>query len=370
MWSAVVDMPRTALLLLVSILAVSTLVKAVRWAFYLRSAGLNISWTGGLTSYLAGMSATALPGGSFLSARLAQEHGDVRMREAAPAIFISMVADASAISLLALGMSTITDQGRGRFAIPMIGLLMAFVFVAMGRSERVWRFVDRLLGRFRPTRGWLPKEADIHERVSAMMRTPVLLRGVGLSILTTLLSIVFLYVVVNALTFRGIRVLEAAAIHTNAETVGFVLPISFGISVSDSSLVGMLNSLGIGWVRVMFIVLAIRSLNIIFRTVVGTVMLIVCYHGLLRSTMALERRTRGVRRHAWYVGRGVSRSPARVARVIGFTRHHPRTASGGAIVTSMHAPVTDATHRGLLRPQRRSRLTTPEHRSYRSSSDD
>jgi len=348
LWSAIVGMPRTALLLLVGLLAAGALVKAARWTFYLRSADLNVSWSAGLTSYLAGMSATALPGGSLLSARLAQEHGDVKMRQAAPAIFVSLVADAIAISSLALVMTAVTHQERGRYVIPIIGLLMSVVFVTMGRSGRVWRFVDRLLARFRPTRGWLPKEADVHARVAAMMRTTVLLRGVALSIVTTLISIVFLIVLVNALTVRGIRPLEAATVHSTAETVGVVLPIGFGLSISDSSLAGLLNSLGIGWVRVMFIVLAMRSLNTLFRTVAGTLTLVIFYHGLLRETLAIERRTRRVRRGARSAGRRVSAGTVHVAYACRRMRHRPRPV-GEALSLPLQAALLHAGPRRLVR---------------------
>src|SRR5690606_26941910 len=102
------------------------------------------------------------------------------------------------ISLLA------TRQPGPTFVLPAIGLAMAGVLIAMGRSQRVWYFVDRLLARSRLTRGWLPKESNIQARVSALMRSSVIARGVLLSITTTVISVLVLVIVVRGLTFSGI----------------------------------------------------------------------------------------------------------------------------------------------------------------------
>ena len=191
---AMADMPRRYLALIVFLLTASALMRAIRWSFYLRSAELDISWKDGVTSYLAAMSASALPGGSLLSARLAQEHGQVRMRQATPALFVSYVADAIALSLSALTLSFVTHQPATRFLIPLAGLVLSTVMIAMGRSVRVWRAVDRLLGRIRFTRRWQSKEADVHERVSALVRPGVVARGVLLSLVHDDTSILLLLV--------------------------------------------------------------------------------------------------------------------------------------------------------------------------------
>ena len=70
------------------------------------------------------------------------------------------------------------------------------------------------------------------------------------------------------MTVRGISLLEASTIHATAETVGVVVPVAAIFSVSDSSLASMLNSLGIGWVRVVFILLTMRSFGLIFRNAI------------------------------------------------------------------------------------------------------
>lgn len=299
LWSALAGLSTTTIILLFILLFSGALIKSVRWAYYLRAAKLDISWRDGMTTYLAGMAAGAIPGGSWLPARLSQEHGNVRMRQAASGIFVGFVADMIALAVLAAAAIVATGEPRARLFIPGTAILLAVLLVAMGQSERLWYFVDRLLARSRFTRSLLPKEADIHQKVSAVMHAHVIVRGVAFSLAATSVSITILYLLVNDLTFTGIGVLQSVYVHSFSESAATVIPSPGGIGVIDSSMAGLLNSLSIGWVRATFIVLTIRSVDLLFKTVFGSLMLIVFYHRLLREILQFRRRARRVGRHAW-----------------------------------------------------------------------
>src|SRR5690606_10213180 len=139
---------------------------------------LDIRWRDGMTSYLASLSVAALPGGGWLSARLAQEHGHVRMRQAASAMYVSLVADAIAISFMAYGILLVAREPAMRFIIPGLGVIFAIFLVVMGRSSKVWDIVSRLLAKKRVTRRFLPQGEDVHTRILAVMRSKVILGGV------------------------------------------------------------------------------------------------------------------------------------------------------------------------------------------------
>jgi putative heme transporter len=314
--SALGGLSSTSLLILFMLLAVSSLIKAVRWAFYLRAANLDISWRNGMTTYLAGMSAGALPGGSWLPVRLAQEHGNVRMRQAAASLFVAFVGDIIGISIVAWAGLLITRQPGPTFLLPAIGLAMASMLIAMGRSRQVWNSVDRLLARSRVTRRWLPQESDIQSRVNALMRPSVIARGTLFSVATTLVSAVILVVVVRGLTVSGISWRNAIYVHGFSETAAIVIPIPGGIGISDSSKAGLLNSLGIGWVRATYVVLALRSADLLFKTIVGSLLLVVFYNRLLLSALKLRSRAGVAGRHAkrvWTFGSRVTRNSAGTA---------------------------------------------------------
>lgn len=290
--SAVTSVPRETLIVVIGLLAISAIVKSLRWAYYLRASKLQITWHDGMTSYLAGMSAGALPGGSWLQARLAQEHGDVHMHEAAAGLFVSFVADSLGIALLAYAGMLLVHQPGTSFLLPIFGLILASVLIAMGRSPRVWALIALQLSRFRLTRRWVPKEADLQQRVAAVMRAPVIAGGVAFSMATTLLAVAILYALANALTFSGLGGREALFVHTASESASMVLPIPGGYGISDSSMAGLMSSQGIGWVRATFVILAIRSFNILFKSIVGSLMLVIFYRSLLMSMLKVRRRAR------------------------------------------------------------------------------
>lgn len=289
-WEAIRGVPTTTLIAVIALMTVSAIVKAVRWAYYLRAAKLNISWKDGMTSYLAGMSAGALPGGSWLPARLAQEHGNVYMREVASGLFVGFVADTLGISLVAYSAMLLVHQPGGRFILPISGLVIAATLIAMGRSRRVWATIARLLAKTRLTRRWVPKEADIQLRVSALMRAPVISRGVAFSVTTTTLAAAMFFALANALTFSGVSPKEALFVHSVSESAALVLPVPGGYGVSDSSMAGLMGSLGIGWVRATFVILAIRSFDLLFKTIVGSAMLLLFYHRMLLRILKVRQR--------------------------------------------------------------------------------
>ena len=291
-------LPVSTLALLVAIFLVSALLKGLRWAFYLRSARLNIRWRDGMTSYLAGMTTASLPGGSWLAPRLAQEHGLVRMRQAAPALFVSFIVDAITLPLTILVLVIVIDQPAYSFAIPAVGLLLGLTLFAMGRSARVWNLVAQGLNRFRFTRRWLPQERDVQMRVRALMRPQVLLGGIAFSFAATVLSAAFLMMLVVALTFRGISPGESLWVHSISETARIAIPVPGGYGVTDSSITGLLSQYEIGLRRATFLALVLRSSEAGFRVLFGTLVLFVRYDRFLLSALDLRRRTRGAYQRA------------------------------------------------------------------------
>lgn len=293
---AVASMPRTSQLLLAGLLLASALTRAARWSYYLRSAALPIRRRDAISSYLAALSISWLPGGSLLAPRLAQEHGQVYMREAAPALVIRVIADLLVVASLTFAMMLGTHQPRDRLLIPVAGLALAGLLITMSRSARVWAFIDRLLGRFRLTRRWRSKEIDIQVRVQALMRRRVLATGMLWSLATTALSVLILWVLVNALTVRGITFPEATRIHVTVATVGVLAPIGIGVSIGDSSQAQLLNTLGMAWTRVVFVLVTLRSVTLLFQAIIGVTTLLLCYRPWLAAALAMPRRSRATRR--------------------------------------------------------------------------
>lgn len=274
-------MSRRDLVFFLSLFVASSVIKGFRWAFYLRSARLHIGWKDGVTTFLGAMATSALPGGSWLAPRLAQEHGNIRMRQAAAALFISFVCDALAVSLVCAVAFFLTGQSGVGYLIPAVGMIFGIVLIVMGRSHVIWQAAARLFERWTITRRWLPKELEVQLRIRALMRADIIAGGVAFSALVTILSGASMFVIVNSITFRGITPIEGVLVSSTAEAATFAIPVPGGIGVKDTGTTGILTTLGIGVWRATFVAIILRSTDVIFKASFGVLTLLAFYRRFL-----------------------------------------------------------------------------------------
>jgi hypothetical protein len=281
--------PETVLRLFLLLLC-SELIKGLRWAYFLRAADLDIRTVDGVTCYLGGQAATALPGGSLLSMRLAEEHGEVRMYQAASGVVGLNIADMFALSAVCAIGIVLTHEHMIQFALPLLVSGLAFGAVLVIRSRGLAGWLSRQLNRCRLTRRFAPQEDDFRQHVSLLMRRRVLLVGIGFSLLTTMIAIAILMTLVNGLTDRGISISEALYVHSFSGETSKIFPASGSFGVTDASLAGLLNFIGIGFARATFIALASHTMGLIFRTTLGVVVLLARYPSVLIGQLPVRRR--------------------------------------------------------------------------------
>lgn len=283
--SAVFSMPASTLLLLVTLLAGNELLKGVRWSYLLRSSHLRIRRTDAITSYLASGAATALPGGSVLSARLAEEHGQIRMHQAFSSLVAQVIADFFSPAAIAAVAILLTGQRPLQLIIPAVTIGIGFGCIAIVRSRQIANYVTRFLLRWRITRRFVPEEYDFWEHSALLMRPRVMLNTVGFGIVSTVISAITLWIITNAMIEHRVTFNEVLYAHSFSVVARHIIPVPSGIGVSDASLAGVLNYIGIGLARATFIALAYRTIGLIFRTFLGLLVLIARYPYLLVGSL-------------------------------------------------------------------------------------
>ncbi|TVR75979.1 MAG: UPF0104 family protein [Sphaerobacteraceae bacterium] len=281
MSSAILSMSAESVFILLLLLLANEIVKGLRWAFFLRSSKLDISTFDALTSYLAAQAGTALPGGSLLGARLAQEHGNVKMRQATASLVGQTFADAFALSVMATIAIVATSQRNIQLFIPLLTAIGAIAVVQVLRNRGLGDRVIAFLGRFRLTRRVVPQSDDFREYVAVLMNFRTLVGGSIYSIGATILSTAILLVLALSLTERGLHPFEALYAHSFSTVARVLVPVPGGYGVSDGSLTGLLNYLGIGLARATFVALAYRTVIMVFRTIFGALVLVARYPHLL-----------------------------------------------------------------------------------------
>lgn len=281
MSSAILSMSAESVFVLVLLLLANEIVKGLRWAFFLRSSNLDISTWDALTSYLAAQAASSVPGGSLLGARLAQEHGTVKMRQATASLVGQTFADAFALSAMATVAIVATSQRNIQLLVPLLTFAGAIFAVQVIRNRRLGDRVLGVLARFRLTRRVVPQSDDFREYIVVLMRFRVLLGGAVYSTGATILSTAILLVLALSLTERGLNPFESLYAHSFSTVARVLVPVPGGYGVSDGSLTGMLNYMGIGLARATFVALAYRTVIMVFRTIFGALVLVARYPHLL-----------------------------------------------------------------------------------------
>ncbi len=319
--SAIFSMPAGSLLLLLVILAANELTKALRWGYLLRSSNLPIRLVDGATTYLASQAASALPGGSMLGARLAEEHGNIRMRQAISSFVALGVSDFFAPGGIAIIAIFLTGQRPLQVIMPILTISIGFAGIAVFRSIRIAKWLSRFLSRWRLSRRFVPQEEDFWEHTALLMRRNVMVGAVAFSIVSTMLSASILWLIANAMIERNISYGDGVYAHTFSLVARQVIPIPGGIGISDASLAGVLNFIGIGLARATFIALAYRTVNLIFRTFLGLLILIARYPYLIVGPLRVS--SEETEESETPVDRTPPTLPARRHRAVRLPRRHP-----------------------------------------------
>ncbi|HUZ01357.1 MAG TPA: lysylphosphatidylglycerol synthase domain-containing protein [Thermomicrobiaceae bacterium] len=274
-------LPGRALLLLLGLLVVNEVVKSARWAFMLRSARLDIRPHDAMSSYLAAQAASAIPGSSMLSVRLAQEHGTVRMHQATAGLIGETMADLTALGLLAAAAILIARISAVELAVPAAALA-AVAGSALGlRSRRVRTWATALMGRWRLTRRLVPREEELLDHAALLMRPQALAGATAFSVISTILSVVMLLTIAVGAGARHIAPVSMLYVHSFSILARMVVPLPGGYGVGDASLAGMLSVVGLSLAQATMVALAYRTVGTVVRTVLGFTVLGIRYPHLL-----------------------------------------------------------------------------------------
>jgi uncharacterized membrane protein YbhN (UPF0104 family) len=220
-----------------------------------------------------------------MSARLAEEHGQIRMYQAISSLVAQVIGDFFSPAVLAIIAILLTGQPPLQIIIPIITIMIGFGCIAVVRSRRIAFGLTNFLQRWRLTRRFVPEEADFWEHSALLMKPRVMLNTINIGIVSTVISAITIWIITDALTDRGISFNEALYAHSFSVVARHVIPVPSGIGISDASLAGVLNYIGIGLARATFIALAYRTIGVIFRTFLGLLVLVARYPYLIVSSL-------------------------------------------------------------------------------------
>lgn len=267
--------PRWVLLLMFGLILMSEIVKIARWRFFVRSAGLALSWPDAATTLLAGQTASVLYGGDLLRIRLATEHG-ILPRTGLTISFAMWATDIMTLPLLGLA-------GFGKHLVSrwvlFLPLIIPVILLLIVRSHRFARLVSRTLGRFRLTRRYALNEAEIEHVTRLLTRRSVVLGGVAYAAVMRLLFAAILLCMVNVINDHHLRYETVLSAHAFSTLAGS-LPFLSGL-LSVGSFVELLNARGVPRVLGLLISLTNRVLSVSVNLGIGFLVLLLRYPKVL-----------------------------------------------------------------------------------------
>lgn len=270
------DFSPRSLAIVLGVFLVRELIKAARWSYYLRAAGVKIGAVDGATNFLAGAAVGVLPLGEVLRARLLREHG-VPAYEVIPVVTMQLTCDVVAFALIAL-----VGAYRGIIVwwVAVLPLLLPVALAAVFSSERLAAALGRMLRRHRATARFVPVEDDVRAHTLRLLRPRPLLCGVALSLVVTAASGFILFTLVDDLSRAMLGWSDAIVANALSTLAGIVSFVPGGWGVADGSLSGLLNVFGVGAGMAFSVALVYRFLDTLFRTLVGMIALFVRYRTL------------------------------------------------------------------------------------------
>lgn len=267
--------PRGAIALIVGLILVDEAIKIARWRFFVRSAGTPITWRDAATSFLAGQTASALPGGDLLRVRLAVEHGVL------PRVGLTISFAMWATDMMTLPLLVLAGYGKHLVApwVLFVPLLIPVALITLVRSRRFARFISHTLARFRLTRQYALSEQEIEHVTHLLTRPRIVLGGIGYAVVMRLGFAAVLLIITNVINDHPLRfdtILSAHALSTLAGTI----PVASGL-FALGSLVEMLHARGVARTLGILISLTNRFFAMTINVILGLIVLVLRYRPVL-----------------------------------------------------------------------------------------
>jgi uncharacterized membrane protein YbhN (UPF0104 family) len=227
-------------LYLVPILAAALLyyvLKALRWHYYLRVAGVHVALTRSMSAYLAGQWFTFTPAGELMRVYLLGAGS--RFALVAPTVVMQVAIDFASLALLAT-LAVLLYPAVAPVVLPVtVPLLFTLCMIAappLRRYASTWRLLRRLgSGRAQPVTAQLAQ---------LLAPRPVIL-GLLMGVPTVLVGAIALYLSGIALGVSNWGPFRVTAVYAISQLIGGVSPLPQGLGVTEGSGTLLLGYVGV-----------------------------------------------------------------------------------------------------------------------------
>lgn len=260
--------------LLLGLTVLNYVFRAIRFHFYLREVGINISAWEAFSIFMSGLSMTVTPGksGEIVKAYLLKRTIGTRFSEVIPLLIFERVTDGIAMILLALGGIFMVQNATLFLILATIFVLLFIAFIKIETS--IVNIVFRLQKYF-PKVKLLEFATTFFQNAKRLTTVKALTIGIGLGMVAWFFEGLSLAILVSHFTPSASLIThnllpQALFIFSFSSIAGFFVLIPGGIGVAEGSITYFITSLfHLGLPQAIFITILFRFVTLWFGVSLG-----------------------------------------------------------------------------------------------------
>src|SRR5688572_3174789 len=240
--------------------------KALRWHFYLRVSGIEVSLTRSMAAYLAGQWFTFTPAGELMRAYLLGAREQFSL--VAPSVVMQAVVDFASLALMAT-LAVPLYPALAPVVLPVtLPLLLTLAMLASPQLRQLastWRVAQRLSSG---------RGARVTGQLGVLLRPWPVVAGLLMGVPTVLAGALAFFISGLALQIEGWDAIRATAVYSMTQLLGGISPLPQGLGVAEGSGTAMLGYLGIDPGVALAAMLLSRGAVLGFSVLLGLVALV------------------------------------------------------------------------------------------------
>jgi len=276
-----VQFPLTYLLAALALALVNYSVRFLRWAFYLKTLGIDVPFAVSLLVFLSGLAMTITPGkvGELVKCYLLRERSGVPVTLSAPIVLMDRLTDLLSVILMGLiGVALLP---------PMISIASVVALAALGGGLYflTTRHTDRLI-RLPVIRKWTDQALEARDGMKVLSRPFPLLVALALGLVSWISEGVALWIVLKGLN-ADISIILSMPIYAGSVLAGAATTLPGGLLGTEGAMVVFLQQSGSARDVAATGTLLVRVATLWFAVAVGLSAL-AWFHWLLPAGNAVE----------------------------------------------------------------------------------
>lgn len=243
------------------------LLKAVRWHYYLRVAGVRVAMRRSLAAYLAGQWFTFTPAGELMRVYLLGAGN--RFALVAPTVVMQVVVDFASLALMAT-LAVPFYPAVAPFVLPVTLPLLATLGMLASPSLRRFASTWQGLKRFSAGRGKL-----VSGQLGVLLQPWPVIAGLLMGMPAVLAGALALYISGVALGIENWGPFRVTSVYAMTQLIGGISPLPQGLGVTEGSGTLLLSYLGVEPEAALAAMLLSRAAVLGFSVLLGLVAFVV-----------------------------------------------------------------------------------------------